>query len=182
LENKAIALSYAAYRAAVDLFPQDEASVYEPLMASLGLDPGGTSTDPAHAAWIGNLTAQAVLEPRHRDGANQLGDEHGCAPGVPYSDYTGFEPVNAPMDIRLPFDRSAVVDPNQWQPLRYVDGTGTVVTPAGDVPDASVPGVRVGAQHVQRGGRRDPAALHRQRQVRRLGSRLSPEARGSSRG
>ncbi len=129
LENKATAVSYAAYRAAVDLFPWDKTSVFDPLMASLGLDAGDTSTDPAKAPGIGSLAAQAVLEFRHRDGANQLGDEHGGTPGVPYSDYTGFKPVNAPMDIRLPFDRSAVVDPNQWQPLRYVDGTGAVVTP-----------------------------------------------------
>jgi hypothetical protein len=128
LANKETAISYAAYRAALDLFPWDKASVFDPLMASLGLDPGDASTDPARPAGIGNLAAQAVLEFRHRDGANQLGDEHGGTPGVPYSDYTGFEPVNAPMDIRLPFDSATVVDPSQWQPLRFVDGTGAVVT------------------------------------------------------
>jgi hypothetical protein len=70
-----------------------------------------------------------VLAFGHRDGANQLGDEPGGVPGVPYSDYTGFVPANAPMDIRLPFDPSGVRDPDAWQPLRYVDGTGAVVTP-----------------------------------------------------
>jgi hypothetical protein len=30
----------------------------------------------------------------------------------------------------LPFDPSTVQDPNAWQPLRYVDATGAVVTPA----------------------------------------------------
>ena len=30
----------------------------------------------------------------------------------------------------LPFDPTNVRDPNSWQPLRYVDGSGTVVTPA----------------------------------------------------
>jgi hypothetical protein len=97
-------------------------------MASLGLDPSDASQDPARPAGIGNLAAQAVVEFRHRDGANQLGDEHGGTPGVPYSDYTGFEPVNAPIDLRLPFDPATVVDPSQWQPLRFVDGTGAVVT------------------------------------------------------
>jgi hypothetical protein len=33
------------------------------------------------------------------------------------------------MDIRLPFDPATVRDANSWQPLRYVDGSGNVVTP-----------------------------------------------------
>jgi hypothetical protein len=49
--------------------------------------------------------------------------------GVPYADYTGYVPVNDPMDIREPFDPSGVHDPSSWQPLRYVDGAGSVVTP-----------------------------------------------------
>src|SRR5256884_2639443 len=36
-QNKAI--SFAAYRAAVDLFPVDKAAVFDPLMAKLGYDP-----------------------------------------------------------------------------------------------------------------------------------------------
>jgi hypothetical protein len=129
LANKNEAVSFAAYRAAVDLFPGDRASVFDPLMASLGYDPNNHSTDPATPAAIGNLAAAAVLEFRHRDGANQLGNEPGGQPGVPYSDYTGFVSANAPMDIRLPFDPSSVRDPNAWQPLRYLDGTGSLVTP-----------------------------------------------------
>jgi hypothetical protein len=54
-----------------------------------------------------------VLDVRHHDGANQLGDEPGGLSGVPYSDYTGYTPVNAPMDIRVPFDPASVHDPNQ---------------------------------------------------------------------
>jgi hypothetical protein len=33
------------------------------------------------------------------------------------------------MDIRPPFDLASVHDVNAWQPLRYVDGSGNVVTP-----------------------------------------------------
>jgi hypothetical protein len=33
------------------------------------------------------------------------------------------------MDIRSPFDPTSVHDVNAWQPLRYVDGGGNVVTP-----------------------------------------------------
>jgi hypothetical protein len=127
--NKNEAISFAAYRAAIDLFPGDRTTVFDRLMASLGYDPTNLSTDASTPAGVGNLTAAAVLAFRHHDGANQLGDEAGGTPGVAYSDFTGFTPANAPMDVRLPFDRSAVHDPNAWQPLRYVDGTGAVVTP-----------------------------------------------------
>jgi hypothetical protein len=37
--------------------------------------------------------------------------------------------VNDPMDIRVSFDPTSVHDPNFWQPLRYVDGSGNLVTP-----------------------------------------------------
>ena len=127
--NKEEAISLAAYRAAVDLFPGSRATVFDPLMASLGYDPGDHSTDLATPTGIGNLASSALLAYRHHDGANQLGDEPGGIPGVPYSDYTGYRPLNAPMDTRVPFDPATVRDPNHWQPLRYLDGSGTLVTP-----------------------------------------------------
>src|SRR5213594_3402104 len=129
LANKRIAVSYAAYRAAVDLFPADKTTVFDPLMASLGLDPNDKTTDIATPVGVGNVAASAVIQFRHRDGANQLGDEPGGAAGVPYSDYTGYHSPNDPLDIRLPFDPAAVRDPNAWQQLRYVDAFGNVVTP-----------------------------------------------------
>jgi len=129
-ENKVEAVSFAAYRAAVDLFPDSKATVFDPLMAYLGLDPGDRTTDPASPIGIGNLAAEAVLRFRHRDGANQLGDEPGGRPGIPYSDYTGYAPANQPMDTRAPLDLSTVHDVNRWQPLTYVDGSGAPVTPS----------------------------------------------------
>jgi hypothetical protein len=42
-----------------------------------------------------------VLDFRHRHGANQLGDEPGGIPGVPYSDYTGYTPANAKLFFAL---------------------------------------------------------------------------------
>jgi hypothetical protein len=129
LANQKQAVSFAAYRAAVDLFPGSTSSVFDPLMWSLGYDAGDRSTDPSTPTGIGNVAAQAVLDFRHRDGANQLGDEPGGTPGVPYSDYTGYTPANEPMDIRFPFDPTTVHDPNAWQRLRYVDASGNVVTP-----------------------------------------------------
>jgi hypothetical protein len=105
LANKRVAVSYAGYRALVDLFPSQKAVLFDPLLVELGLDPGNHSTDPASPAGVGNAAAAAVLAFRHADGSNQLGDLNG---GLPYSDYTGYQPVNSPDQI---------VDPNRWQPL-----------------------------------------------------------------
>jgi hypothetical protein len=65
-------------------------------------------SDTSTAAAVGATAAQAVLDFRHHDGANQLGDEPGGSAGVPYSDYTGYRPVNT-------WDR--LTDPDRWQPL-----------------------------------------------------------------
>jgi hypothetical protein len=126
--NKSAAISFAAYRAAVDLFPGDKVHVFDPLMRSLGYDPSNATTDTTTPAGIGNVAARAVLDFRHRDGANQLGDEPGGSPSVPYSDYTGYASPNGPLDLRTSFDPAAIHDPNRWQPLRYIDATGTLVT------------------------------------------------------
>ena len=128
--NKVEAVSYAAYRAAVDLFPGSRTTVFDPLMASIGLDPEDDSQDTATPAGIGNVAAEAVLAFRHRDGANQVGDEPGGRPGVPYSDYTGYRPLNEPMDTRASLDPSTVHDANKWQPLTYIDGAGNLVAPS----------------------------------------------------
>lgn len=103
MENKRRAMSYAAYRALVDLFPTQQPS-FDAIMADLGYDPGDRSEDLATAAGVGNRAARALLEYRHADGSNQLGTLHAGA----YSDYTGYVPVNPPDHI---------VDPTRWQPL-----------------------------------------------------------------
>src|SRR5215470_817837 len=53
--NKNEAVSFAAYRASVDLFPDDEKQVFRPLMEKLGYDPDDASTDPRTPAGVGNL-------------------------------------------------------------------------------------------------------------------------------
>ena len=121
-ENKAI--SFAAYRAVVDLFPGDKTAVFDPLMASLGYDPSDTSTNITIPSGIGNLACAAVLNFRHNDGSNQLGNL--TASGVPYADYTGYISVNPPTTV--PVSPGTVADVNRWQPLQYVDATGTFVT------------------------------------------------------
>jgi hypothetical protein len=113
LANKNEAISYAAYRALVDLFPTDVA-LFDFLMTKLGYDPTQRSTDTLTPSGIGTVAAQAVLDFRHHDGSNQLGDLH---PGA-YSDYTNYQPVNTPDVIK---------DPNRWQPLRVPTGLGDSV-------------------------------------------------------
>lgn len=114
-ENKRIAVSYAAYRALVDLFPST-VTTFDQVMGQLEYDPTNHSLDVATAIGIGNVAAQAVIDFRHHDGANQLGDLH---PGA-YSDYTGYTPVNTP---------DVINDPNRWQPLRIGTTVQTYIAP-----------------------------------------------------
>ncbi len=107
-ENKEIAISYAAYRALLDLYPSESANLRQ-AMLDRGLNPDDSSTDTATPQGIGNTVAAALLAYRHADGSNQLGDLH---PGS-YSDYTGYKPVNT---------ADLVVDPSQWQQLRFANG------------------------------------------------------------
>jgi hypothetical protein len=106
VEYKSKAISYAAYRALTDLFPS-RAADFTAFMTALGYDPADTSTDTTTPAGIGNVTAQAVLDQRHADGSNQLGDAVGAVPGKAYGDYTGYRPVNT---------WNQVLDPYRWQP------------------------------------------------------------------
>jgi len=121
LANKEQAISYAAYRALVDVLPVDTNSVYIPLMKRLGYDPEDTSTDIEAPVGIGNVACATVLEFRHHDKSNQLGD---LAQG-PYSDWTGYAAVNNPSAVPATVPPA---DPNHWQPLAYVNSTGDMMT------------------------------------------------------
>lgn len=92
--NKNKAISFAAYRALMYLFPSRQAD-YEAQMRELDY----TLTDTSAAAMVGNNAAQRVIDLRSRDGSNQAGG---------YADTTGYQPVNT-------WDR--VVDRWRWQPL-----------------------------------------------------------------
>jgi hypothetical protein len=94
--NKERAVSFAAYLALVDLFPARQA-VFARRMAALGYAVDGTDTSTA--ATVGTTAAQAVVDYRHADGANQLNG---------YADTSGYTPVNS-------WDK--IVDPDRWQPL-----------------------------------------------------------------
>jgi hypothetical protein len=119
-QNKNEAMSYAAYRVLVDLFPD----LFRDLANSpqnYRIDINNTSTNPDTPAGLGNLAAAAVLTYRHDDGANQLGDRH---PGA-YTDYTNYQPVNTPTQVN---------DLNAWQPLATSNGSFQ----GGCVPNAGV--------------------------------------------
>jgi hypothetical protein len=103
-QNKNTAISFAAYRCLSDLFPKDVAA-YDALMSGFGLNPSNTSRDPKTPIGIGNLAAESVLQFRHHDGSNQLGDLHPEA----YTDYTQYKPVNSVDKLE---------DADHWQPLR----------------------------------------------------------------
>ena len=122
--NRAEAVSFAAFRALADLFPQDENAVFLPLMQRLGYEAGDRSADPTTPSGVGNLACAAVLRYRHEDGSNQLGN---LTPGgVAYADYTDYRAVNSPS--KAPVDTGAILDPNRWQPLEYADASGAFVT------------------------------------------------------
>jgi uncharacterized protein DUF6851/vanadium-dependent haloperoxidase-like protein len=126
LANKNKAISFAAYRAAVDLLPGDKVKVFDPLMAQLGYDINDTSADIRTPSGIGNVACAAVLAFRHNDGSNQLGTL--SASGLPYSDYTGYVPQNKPSTVPVS-DLSTILNPDHWQPLTYNNGTAVVTPP-----------------------------------------------------
>jgi hypothetical protein len=108
LANKEEAISYAGYRAAVDLFPTLQSS-FDDLLLQYGYTPVDRTTDLSLARGVGNTAASDVIAFRHKDGSNQLGG---------YADTTGYVPVNSPI---------LVTDPNRWQPLNVLSSTGNGV-------------------------------------------------------
>jgi hypothetical protein len=119
LKNKETAISYAIYRAMMLYFFSDSVMLTA-RMKEFGFDPADTSLDPTTAVGIGNLAAKAVIEARRNDGSNQMGNTEGCD-GKPYSDYTGYKPVN-PADT--------MNDLKRWQPKYFSDGKGGKFCPA----------------------------------------------------
>jgi hypothetical protein len=132
--NKQRAISYAAYRALVDVLPMDTESLYKPLMRELGYDPNDNSTDIETPTGIGNVACAAVLEFRHHDNSNQLGDMPrteaagaGNGPLGAYGDWSGYRPINPPATVPVHFPFVKPVNPDHWQPLVYTDSTGSLV-------------------------------------------------------
>lgn len=98
--SKKEAIAYAAYRAAADLFPQPtQQQQFRDLLVQQGYNPSNTTANATTAAGIGNTVANALLAYRHQDKSNQTGNMNG---GAPYSDWTGYQPVNTPDQINDP--------------------------------------------------------------------------------
>jgi uncharacterized protein DUF6851/vanadium-dependent haloperoxidase-like protein len=106
--HKSMAISFAAYRTLLNLYPAKSAD-FRALLTAMGYNPDDTSTDPANPAGVGNQAAAAVLAFRAGDGANQAGG---------YADTSGYVPVNTPDKVNDVF---------HWQPLRVPDGNGGLV-------------------------------------------------------
>src|SRR5262249_38995824 len=109
------AMSQAAFRVLVDLFPAQRPA-FEKRLHQFGGDAKNTMTSGTSPAAIGNAAAAAILAVRAFDASNQKGD---ITPGA-YSDYTGYAPVNT---------TTTVNDPNRWQPLVVKGATQSFQTP-----------------------------------------------------
>lgn len=119
LKNKEITISYAAYHAMLEYFVSDSALLTK-AMRDLGFDPANNSMDPNTPAGIGNLAAKQVIQSRLFDGANQTGTDP-MSDGKPYSDYTGYHPVNSADTLN---------DLKRWQPKYFSDGNGGKFAPS----------------------------------------------------
>ena len=119
LRNKEVAISYAAFGAMSEYYYADK-ELFASFMTELGLDPTNESVDPNTPEGIGNLAAQAVINARKGDGANQYGEEEG-SDGEPYFNYVKYEPVNS---------ADSITDPTRWQPKYFADGKGGQYAPA----------------------------------------------------
>ena len=103
--NKAEAISFAAYRCLTNLYP-DAASVARltAVLTDHGYDPKKTSNLNARKpAGIGNVAAQAVIDARRHDGANQYGDltPAPCVPqAYPWTLLTLNQLGNAPLALQ----------------------------------------------------------------------------------
>jgi hypothetical protein len=117
-KNQEKAMAYAVIRCLEDIYPEDAAWIRQQGVAR-GVDPNNRGTDPSTPEGIGNAVAAAIIAYRHRDGANQLGDEIG-SDGTPYSDYTMYKPTRGEDEEQ---------DPARWKPIPFSDGKGGKVRP-----------------------------------------------------
>ncbi len=108
--NKNIAVLYSAFTSLNKVHPAHR-SEWREMMERAGLDPDDTREDPTTPSGIGILAAKNAFAARENDGSNRDGSEGGRRYNrQPYSDYTGYEPVNTAYRLR---------DPSRWQPNTF---------------------------------------------------------------
>ncbi len=132
--NATQALSFAAYRALVDLFPSQTSS-FNAVMSNLGYNPADTSTDTSTPTGVGNVAAQAILTYRHQDGSNQLGDASGSS--GPYSDYTGYTPTLGNLDHWQPLGAQKFLTPHWGKVKPFALSNANQFRPSGPIPSSS---------------------------------------------
>jgi hypothetical protein len=138
--NKERAISWAAYRVLRDLFTHlpgiDTKVDYDGQMAEiLGTN---WAADASADRTIGEKAAAAVIAYRHRDGANQLGDELGTMPpGKRYGDYTGYDSTR---------EWNEPTDPQRWQPLCTLSAAGAAAKAPYPPPDGNCSGTNYAVQ------------------------------------
>lgn len=105
--NINVALIYASYQILNDMLPEWQDS-WDAMLTDVGLNPNDTSTDLTTAVGIGNAAGIAVIEGRANDGMNQKGNAgNKVYNNQPYSDYTGYIPLNT---------ANYFFAPSRWQP------------------------------------------------------------------
>jgi hypothetical protein len=132
--HKRVAISYAAYRVLVQLFPEVEqqTGAFSALMRKLDLPTDAASLalrDADSPVGIGNLAAEALLAARLSDGSNQA---HDYAEIVSPTYPTPYAPVNSADPSASNAVGGASFDPARWQPLRVP--TGALVDPVSGLP------------------------------------------------
>ena len=119
LAAKSKAISYAAYRVLSDLFPFRRVSHYVPQMNALGYDPNDNSTNTSTPQGVGNVAAQAVINFRHGDGANQTRNNNDT-PMNPDDDFNTYPCISTPTAPCYTPTRAwndPTIDPWRWRPV-----------------------------------------------------------------
>jgi hypothetical protein len=117
-ENQAAAVSYAAYRALTEVFPEQQPQ-FDALMAELGY-PLSRQVDSDTPAGLGNRATRDVLRAREQDGSNwQNGFTETTSKTYPET----YTPVNSSEPEAPNAPGGTAFNPHRWQPLRVPNGT-----------------------------------------------------------
>ncbi|MGI9015220.1 MAG: DUF6851 domain-containing protein [Phycisphaerales bacterium] len=116
--NRDRAVSYAAYRALIECFP-DQQPEFAALMSDLGY-PLSNSTDITTPEGIGNVAANETIARRSNDGSNW---QNNYADTTSSTFPTLYQRRNKPNPESRRAPGGDLFDPNHWQPLRVANGT-----------------------------------------------------------